>query len=332
MNFRMEQMHRWLKSIFQKDDYELEPLVGDASFRQYYRIRQGDKTWMLMDADPVKEKPDVFFDVASIMNNHQLNVPECLAFEKDFGFMLMTDFGDQQLFQVQDKNLKSVLYEVAISNIFDFVKVDANTVPPYEHSKFCSEVDLLVEWFYPFIGYAPTEDEKNFFLEVRNLLANICTVQPQVFLHRDYHSKNLMVLNDQDLGLIDFQDAVKGPITYDLVSLLRDCYVSFDEAYIQKQCRFVYQGLAPYLKNISEQEFKRWFDWTGLQRHLKCLGIFTRLELRDGREDYLKHLPRVVGYIEDVLAAYEAFAEFDQVWRQKIKPCFDKKSNKIKML
>ena len=135
-----------------------------------------------------------------------------------------------------------------------------------------------------------------------------------------------------NLGLIDFQDAVKGPITYDLVSLLRDCYVPFDQAYIEKQCGFVYQGLAHYLDGVSEHEFKQWFDWTGLQRHLKCLGIFTRLALRDGRNDYLQHLPRVVGYVEGVLAAYEAFADFNQIWHQKIKLCFDKKLNKIKML
>ena len=330
MNFKIEQIHSWLKELLGAESYALEMITADASFRQYYRIKQGDKTWVLMDAPPEKEKPDIFFRVARLMQYYGMKVPDCIAYHQEFGLILLTDFGDQQLFHVKDTACRNVLYDQAINMMFSFKKIDASLVPVYEYRKFCSEVDLLTEWFYPFIGYQQSSDVKQGFDRLKHELAQSCLAQPQVFIHRDFHSKNLMVLSNTSLGMIDFQDAVCGPITYDLVSLLRDCYFSFEDEYVYEKVRMVYGVFQEQLEDVDYVTFKQWFDWAGLQRHLKCLGIFSRLKLRDDRDDFLPHIPRVVGYVSQVLNKYEALSYFNKVWRREVLPAMNFLEEEVK--
>ncbi len=320
MNFKIEQIHSWLKMLLGEEPYTFDMVTADASFRQYYRIKQGDQTWVLMDAPPEKEKPDIFFRVARLMQSYGMKVPDCIAYHQELGLILLTDFGDQQLFHVKNTVCQDVLYNTAIDMIFSFRKIDSSLVPAYEYRKFCSEVDLLTEWFYPFIGYQPSCGVKQGFERLRHELAQSCLVQPQVFIHRDFHSRNLMVLSSDSLGMLDFQDAVCGPITYDLVSLLRDCYISFEDEYVYEKVRMVYDVFQEQLEGVDFLTFKRWFDWAGLQRHLKCLGIFSRLKLRDDRDDFLPHIPRVVGYVSQVLNKYEALSYFNEIWQREVLP------------
>ncbi len=335
MQSRFLQIIEWLKGLFPNVEPTLVPIVGDASFRQYYRVSLENKSYVVMDAPLDREKPDVFFRVTRLLRHFNLQTPECYAYDQESGFLLLDDFGDTQLYHAvhAEKNIKQ--YDQILALIPKFWQIDKTLFPNYEKTKFASELDVMKLWFWQWLGL----DAQTLHLleapyhQLQLLLVANALEQPNVFVFRDFHSKNMMCLPDQTLGLIDFQDAVNGPITYDLVSVLRDCYLTLPKQLIDQSVDIYYcmakeQGLLS--QEITLSKFRYWFDLMGLQRHLKCLGIFTRQDIQNKRKNYLCYLPRVMRYIDEVLSKHKELIFFNDVWQRLVVPVYESKIKALK--
>ena len=329
MQSRFLQIIEWLSGVLPGATPTLVPIVGDASFRRYYRVRIEQRSYIVMDAPLDREKPDVFFRVARLLRYFKFNAPECYAYDQESGFLLLDDFGDTQLYQKLYEQKKLSSYQEVLALIPKFWQIEKALFPDYERSKLASELDVMRLWFWQWLeldaGTLGVLEKP--YRRLQEILVNNALAQPTVFVFRDFHSKNIMCLPGT-LGLIDFQDAVSGPITYDLVSILRDCYLSLPEHFIEKTLDLFYsQAVAQghISEATSKDLFVKWFDLMGLQRHLKCLGIFARQDLQNKRQNYLYYLPRVMHYISNVLKKYPELVFFYQSWQKNICPAYDAK-------
>jgi len=310
---RLKQLEKWLQTDCGFTRYKMEAASGDASFRRYFRITLPDNTTRIaMDAPPDKEDCEPFVRIARQFEKIGLNVPSILAENHDQGFLLLKDLGSiQYLDRLNDSNVDQ-LYGDALSALRTLQSgCDPAGLPDYDKKLLMQEMELFREWLLiKHLGIALSEGENRMLNEVFEMLAANALQQPRVCVHRDYHSRNLMIptlpAHGTAPGILDFQDAVEGPITYDLVSLLKDCYIEWPREKVidwvmdyRQQC--VQLGL---LKPGQEADFLRWFDLMGVQRHLKAAGIFARLNIRDGKNGYLKDIPRTVGYIRVVGDVY----------------------------
>ena len=265
-----------------------------------------------MDAPPYKESCDIFLHVAKIFHEIGVNVPKIIDKNISNGFILMDDFGSKHYLDIVKENpsKKKSLYSNAIETLL-YLQAKGenyhNNFPFYTRDLIRKEILLFVEWFLTIkLGYKLTESEKEQFEVCISILIDNALEQPQVLVHRDYHSRNLMVLSSGSPGVLDFQDAVIGPITYDLVSLLRDCYITLPSDLIELLFDKFYENLNENIRNnYSKNRFKKFFDLMGIQRHLKAIGIFTRLNYRDGKQNYLKDIPRTLNYIYHVSENYK---------------------------
>ena len=265
-----------------------------------------------MDAPPYKESCDIFLHVAKIFHEIGVNVPKIIDKNISNGFILMDDFGSKHYLDIVKENpsKKKSLYSNAIETLL-YLQAKGenyhNNFPFYTRDLIRKEILLFVEWFLTIkLGYELTESEKEQFEVCISILIDNALEQPQVLVHRDYHSRNLMVLSSGSPGVLDFQDAVIGPITYDLVSLLRDCYITLPSDLIELLFDKFYENLNENIRNnYSKNRFKKFFDLMGIQRHLKAIGIFTRLNYRDGKQNYLKDIPRTLNYIYHVSENYK---------------------------
>lgn len=294
MTNRTTLMTAFLDEFF-TDDYTVVSLAGDASFRRYHRIFKGDDTYLLMDAPPEKESVVEFVAVAEIMGK-AVNTPDILKKDMDNGFLLLQDFGEVEfahLIKANDDN--NELYQKALLALKDIQSIDINSanIPPYSDEKYETEMNLFTEWFLPYIGQ--TIDD-TLWTSLKQAVINNVQTQPKVVVHRDYHSRNLMADKNSDrLGVIDFQDALIGAYSYDLVSLVRDAYIDVDETWVNQQIKAFYEILNPNLNPNSDlTTFTKEVNIMGVQRHLKVLGIFIRLYQRDGKEKYLGNIPKVM--------------------------------------
>ena len=265
-----------------------------------------------MDAPPYKESCDIFLHVAKIFHEIGVNVPKIIDKNISNGFILMDDFGSKHYLDIVKENpsKKKSLYSNAIETLLYLqAKGESyhNNFPFYTRDLIRKEILLFVEWFLTIkLGYELTESEKEQFEVCISILIDNALEQPQVLVHRDYHSRNLMVLSSGSPGVLDFQDAVIGPITYDLVSLLRDCYITLPSDLIELLFDKFYENLNENIRNnYSKNRFKKFFDLMGIQRHLKAIGIFSRLNYRDGKQNYLKDIPRTLNYIYHVSENYK---------------------------
>ncbi len=295
-----------------------EPLVSasdDASFRRYFRFQDSPHPFIFVDAPPDKEDSRPFVAIAKNLTNAGLNAPVVYAADHDQGFMMLSDLGMElylPAIEAGGRPVSDVLYGDAVDALVIMQSIAAE-VPDYNSRLLRQEMDLFPQWFLAKeLGIECSGDEQNMLDAVFTAMIKNAMEQPQVFVHRDYHSRNLMVTADNNPGIIDFQDAALGPITYDLVSLMRDCYLKLplDEvrhwvAYFR--ARLIEKDL---IEQVDEDAFMRWFDLMGLQRHLKCAGIFSRLHLRDGKAGYLGDIPLVFEYMKEVCACYEDLAIF----------------------
>lgn len=298
-------------------NFEFEPASSDASFRRYFRVRQGQQTWIVMDAPPELEDTTSFIQIATFLSAYGINVPTIFAQDKAQGFLLLTDFGNTPYLQQLNEASSDRLYHTAIDSLIDIQlapnqKID---LPLYNPSLLHKEMSLFPEWFLQkhMALQAPDFIESIFEILIANAIE-----QPQVIVHRDYHSRNLMICADGSAGIIDFQDAVIGPITYDLVSLLRDCYIAWPQDRINHWLRYYYQqaNAKSLFANSSFEQFKRWFDLMGIQRHLKVLGIFCRLNYRDGKTNYMNDLPLTLHYVKHVSNRYPELNELSTFLEQ----------------
>lgn len=318
---------------------QLEPVSGDAGFRRYFRLRHADGSasgWLAVDAPPEHEANEAFVAIARNLQQQGVATPTVQAADFEQGFLLLEDFGEQLLFHFlqADPERGTELYSEVLLTLLRLQQCPVVTMPAatgegfftlpdYDQSRLRQELNLFDEWFVPqLLGHSLDSDERALLDKLYGQLEISALQQPQVWVHRDFHSRNLVHRAGQVPGVIDFQDAVRGPITYDLVSLLRDCYLRWPPEQV-RQWALVYGDMAMsagLMAPVSQEDFLRWFDWMGLQRHLKVLGIFARLWLRDGKAGYLQDLPLVLRYTLEITAAYPEFAAVDRWLRETVLP------------
>jgi hypothetical protein len=304
---------------------ELAPLAGDAGFRRYYRLNT-EPSMLAVDAPPERENARRFAELSQHLLNHHIAVPKVAAVDPENGFLLLEDFGDRLLHRAlrQQPESATALYGEALMQLLALQQTPkAPLFPPYDQPFFRREMNLFPEWFLgELLEQPPTEEEQKTLDSLFDQLERSALEQPQVAVHRDYHSRNLLIRPDGCMSIVDFQDAVWGPITYDLVSLLRDCYIRWPADQV-RQWALGYGNMAcgiGLLEDVTEGQFLQWFDWMGLQRHIKVLGIFSRLALRDNKPQYLDHLPLVVRYILEVTSRYPELADFRYWFEHRVLP------------
>jgi aminoglycoside/choline kinase family phosphotransferase len=305
-DFRLQAIHNWLLEVLEVDSFSITPASSDASFRRYFRVEFNTKSWIVMDAPPEKEDVTPFIKIAKAFFKHKINVPEIKAYDEQQGFLLLTDFGSIDYLQQLNETAVDTYYKKAIDSLIQIQLIDKGSVslPLYDQSLLQKELDLFPEWFLEkhLSLTAPAQLQSYFDLLIANALQ-----QPQCIVHRDFHSRNLMDTPENSPGIIDFQDAVIGPISYDLVSLLRDCYISWPQSQINEWLTYYFTQAQQYdliAPTISQEQFIIWFDLMGLQRHIKVLGIFCRLNYRDNKTNYLKDLPLTLHYVKTVCDRY----------------------------
>ena len=325
---RLTALTRWVVDTLGFEDADIEPASADASFRRYFRVTRGGETYIVMDAPPEKENVGPFVTVARTMADMGLNVPIVLARDELQGFLLLSDLGTCQYLDELRTDLQTdALYGDALRALVTLQTADdasARTLPPYDRALLLREMELFPEWFLGrHLGIPVGAAERGMLDRLFDALARAALAQPMAFVHRDYHSRNLLVCARDNPGILDFQDAVYGPVTYDAVSLLKDCYIAWPAERVRGWLQ-AYRGqlLAAGFAAGEEAQFVRGFDLMGLQRHIKVLGIFARLFYRDGKPGYLKDLPRVLDYTRAAAAAYPETAEFAAFVIQHIDPAF----------
>jgi aminoglycoside/choline kinase family phosphotransferase len=307
---------------------DLSVVSGDASFRRYFRLPLANATLIAVDAPADKENSRPFVAIARALRAHGVHVPEVMAADFEHGFMLLEDFGDTLLRPQLSTASVDVLYTRAMQALLHLLACDdvpGYALPPYDKQRLQDEMGLLRDWFIPrYLGLTLSTTQQAVLENAFALIAGAVLQQPQVFVHRDYHSRNLMLLNNGEIGVIDFQDAVTGPITYDVVSLLRDAYVVWPQADVERWVREFAAMLrrAHLLRDTSDETFQCWFDWMGAQRHLKVLGIFARLSIRDGKHGYLDDMPLVFNYLLEEIQPYSEFHALFELLRGEILPAY----------
>ena len=258
-----------------------------------------------MDAPPDREPCDQFIAVARKLRSAGLNAPEIIAQNRGEGFLLLTDFGGRDYLSQLSPASEASLYGDALEALLLMqTRIDAAELPLYDMALLNREMDLFHDWFLgKLLGISLDQAQQSIWQSIKQRLVENALAQPQVFVHRDYHSRNLMKLEIDNPGILDFQDAVKGPLTYDLVSLLRDCYIDWPPARVEQLALDYYErARVNDLLDAEPAQFMRWFNLMGIQRHLKAIGIFSRLKIRDGKPGYLKDIPRTLEYVRQVSA------------------------------
>jgi len=314
----------------QASDVELQNLSGDASFRRYFRTRLNDFSYIVVDAPPASENSHSFVRIARAFRSGGVLTPRIIAVDYEHGFMLQEDFGDELYLKALNRCYDApdridALYKCAIDTLVTLQKnVNVQGFPPYDEKLLLSEMQLLQDWFCGrFLELELQQEEQQLIFDCQAFLASSALAQPQVVVHRDYHSRNLMVPEQEQYpAVIDFQDAVVGAYTYDLVSLLRDCYISWPLSYVQLLALYYKQQAEDHgvISGLSEAEFFRHFDLMGLQRNLKVIGIFARLCIRDNKSQFLADIPQTIRYFTEVAEGYPELAELLQWFRVRILP------------
>ncbi len=309
MSERYESLQRWLIDVLNTSDFELKPASGDASFRFYYRLSLDNKTFIVMDAPPQQEDCEPFIKVTNILHDCDVNAPIIHNMDMDQGFLLLSDFGNDLYLDTLNHSSINGLYSDAIKALVSMqILGDVRGLDRYDEPLLRREIALFKDWLLgKHLKIELNNKQHRSIEEIFDLLIANSLLQPQVFVHRDFHSRNLMLTKVNNPGVIDYQDAVYGPISYDLVSLLKDCYIKWTKDEINIWIDFYLDELAAreFELDVDRQEFQRWFDLMGVQRHLKASGIFTRLSHRDNKHDFLKDIPRTLSYIVDLKQTYK---------------------------
>ena len=326
-DIRAKLIQDWLTDDLGLEINNFQPASSDASFRRYFRVTHTQGQQIVMDAPPDLEDVAPFLKVVRLPEKSLVADSPVLHHYLAQGFLLLDDFGSQNLLDQLTSTNASTLYQSALAEL---LKLQTNTctttsdLPHYDEALLTRELTLFYEWFAEkLLGKSvPTSLQAS----LNQFLIASALEQPQVCVHRDYHSRNLMYQENAAPGVIDFQDAVIGAITYDLVSLLRDCYISWTQPQLDEWIADYFQRLtAAGLVESSLAQFNRWFDLMGLQRHLKAIGIFARLNLRDGKPSYLKDIPRTMNYVVQVCQKYPELADFYAYLSAEILPIYQDK-------
>ncbi len=299
----MNKIEEWLEKIDCAG--ELEVVSADASFRKYYRLKSTMHSGIVMDASLQKESLEPFIDLNHRLFEAQVRVPKINTYNKHEGFLFMEDLGNSHLYEKIDSDEFEYFYEKAIDTLRNMQNTDTDGLPLYDEAFLRFEMDLMPEWYLEkHLGKTLDDEDKDIIVKAFDTIVSEVMAQPQdVFVHRDYHSRNIMIGGCEDeIVVIDYQDARIGAVTYDLVSLLRDVYVEFNPKDVERLALSFRdkKGL-----DADDETFMRWFDFMGLQRHIKILGIFARLSIRDGKDGYLNDIPLTLKYIIEIGSKYE---------------------------
>lgn len=313
MDQRYQQLIDWLDRRMRPGSYAIAPASADASFRRYFRVTGGDESMIVMDAPPGKEDTRPFIRIAEKFLSIGLNVPRIIEPDTEQGFLLLGDLGSQTYLRHLDAQTVESLYGDAMEALIVLQKGTSTApdfLPAYSRQLLLDEMELFRQWLLiRHLGMELTDEQQQMLDDSFDRLATLALEQPTVWVHRDYHSRNLMLTDRHNPGILDFQDGVSGPVTYDLVSLLKDCYIDWPRDQVVNWVKGYFRlardsGLQP---GDDAGQFLRWFDFMGMQRHLKASGIFARLWHRDGKPGYLGDIPRTLGYIGSLKGIYPEF-------------------------
>ena len=324
---RLALLTHWLETGLGWPGAGLAPASADASFRRYFRVTRPEGTCIAMDAPPDKEDVEPYLAVAGMLAGIGVNAPRVVARNAGQGFLLLTDLGSVTYLEaLADRGRAGPLYSDAIDALVRIQAggaIHAAGLPPYDEKLLRFEMSLFTDWLLGrHLGLALGKDDLRELGSVLDLLVANALEQPRVFVHRDYHSRNLMACERDNPGILDFQDAVNGPLTYDLVSLLRDCYIDWpQDRVVEWALEFRRRAMVAGLDaGTDERQFLRWFDLMGVQRHLKASGIFARLWHRDGKAGYLPDVPRTLGYVEQACGRHLDLAALGVLVRERVLP------------
>jgi hypothetical protein len=314
MPVRTEALIHWLHESAGLPPFEIAPASSDASFRRYFRVRFEGQSLIAMDAPPTREDCRPWLAIAQRLRDVGLNAPEVIHADPAQGFILMADLGARLYLAELNPDTVERLYGDALGALVTLQACGgADGVPSYDRTLLRNELELFRDWYLGrHLGLTLDAAQQAVLDAAWEVLIANALEQPTVLVHRDYHSRNLLVTGANNPGIVDFQDAVSGPVTYDLVSLLRDCYISWPRVQVEDWVRG-YHELAlqsGILAEEGEARFLRWFDLMGVQRHLKATGIFARLNHRDGKPGYLNDIPRTLGYVREVAARHAELEPF----------------------
>lgn len=318
---RFHRLNDWAQKELDLANIVLTPMKGDASFRNYYRVVKQNQSFVLMDSKPDLENVYSYIAIGEEFKSKNIKVPTIYGADLERGFLLIEDFGDKTLFNELTELNVSNLYNKCTDTLLKIGKCTEMSrwkLSYFNDEEISKELQGFNDWFLK--GYTKVNVNKRVLDEVFTLLIKVANQQPQICIHRDYHSRNLMVLKDLSLGILDYQDASIGPLTYDLVSLLRDCYVVWPNEKVLNWVSDFYLKVKENmnLKNFSLNQFIYWFDMMGLQRHMKAIFIFARKFLRDNSSVYLKDIPIALKYIIDVSSEYKELTKFNQLISQNV--------------
>ena len=315
MNSRLQSLEKWYHGLNVNYTSIPELVSGDASFRKFYRVPEG----ILMDAPPATEKNREFIELSSLYLKNGVRVPRVKAFNLEDGFLLVEDLGSVTFANKRTDENRVSLYNQAVDFLLGMTRVDASGLPAYDGEFILRENGICTEWYFNKSRKVNLSEEESLIIaRAGELMIANSLEQPQIAMHRDYHSRNIMITGDDGLALVDFQDTVKGPLTYDLASLLLDCYYELPlpelDGYIERAYgMYCSCGIIP---GVSLEKFRRWLFITALQRHFKCAGIFNRLHLRDGKPGYLKDIPLVLKYIDRETSMFDDFRDLRDLFRK----------------
>lgn len=311
----MDRLREWINKTEYKE-YKIEIASSDASFRKYYRLISHTSTYIVMDASQEKSTLIPFINVTHKLHGVGVEAPKIFQQNLDEGYLILEDLGSTHYLDILNITNFKELYKKAIDEIIKMQEIDASDLPVYDRTFLHKEMDLMQEWYLeqllPKKNLTYRENE-----HIQTALSRISEVvlsQPQnIFVHRDFHSRNILLTAEDEVGVIDYQDAMNGCITYDLVSLLRDAYIEFEEDDIYE--------LALYFRDkkgldVDDATFIKWFDFMGMQRHIKILGIFSRLYIRDGKRNFLMDIPLTLKYLFDTSRKYDETRELTQLLKK----------------
>lgn len=306
----MQKVKAWLDETPYRD-FDIEIASADASFRKYYRITGQNETYIVMDSSQEKESIQPFIDVTEKLLASGVHAPKILASNVNDGYLVLEDLGNILLLSVLDSSNFEAYYTKAIEIIIKMQAISSAGLVFYDKDYLHFEMDLMQEWYLEkLLNITLTKEQKELIATTLSAISNEVLSQPQdIFVHRDFHSRNIMILQDDSLAVIDYQDAMNGALTYDLVSLLKDCYITFGR---EETLRLALVFRDKKALAVDDATFIKWFDFMGLQRHIKVLGIFSRLYLRDAKDGYLKDIPLTLEYTIQTAKLYEETRDFGE--------------------
>lgn len=332
MDSRLAALTAWITQLPALESAQPVAVSGDASFRRYFRVTRADgQTLIVMDAPPEKEDVRPFIAIANHWHAEGVDVPAIHAEDLDQGFLLLDDFGDTLLLGELNETNVDHYYSLALADLTRIQQTSEPSdypLPPYDADLLDREMALFRDWLIEkHLGLELSDQEHCLLDTTFAMLKEAALAQPEVPVHRDYHSRNLLVVDD-GLGIIDFQDAVRGPVTYDLVSLIKDCYIRWPEERIGRWVEtFRQMTLDAGIHRADADTFRQWVELMGMQRHLKASGIFARLAIRDGKPRYLDDVPRTVGYLAEASARQPALRHFNEWLEARVIPALKRKAS-----